>query len=193
LSEQHSVKPVVDLGRRLVQYPVAVGVGALLGGTLALPPGAPASERSTRAATQVCAAAAGGGIAPLDGLGAQQPTALATAGGAATLSVHWGRSQDANVAAKANGSRCEKLACLAHLTPDHVTSSAMGGIALTFARGRRLAMIECDNDGDILAMLSDRSTDGDAHVWQVDATDEGLRGALAMIADFINGGGRAGA
>jgi hypothetical protein len=81
---------------------------------------------------------------------------------------------------------CLNIAKTMGIDVSHVTTSAIGGIALTFANGPRIAMLECDNDGDIVAMLSDRAVDQDAETWILDSDiDTSIPIALRRIQAFV--------
>ena len=66
--------------------------------------------------------------------------------------------------------------------PSRISPSAEGGIAITFARGGKIATVECSNSGAISAVRSDRVQEPEA--WDV-AGEMGLRDTLQRIAAFL--------
>jgi hypothetical protein len=66
---------------------------------------------------------------------------------------------------------------------DRIVRSRSGGIAFIFVAGSRYAMLECDDDGVTVALLSDRSSNSEADTWVVDAN--GLTGAVRRIRTFL--------
>jgi hypothetical protein len=97
------------------------------------------------------------------------------------------QDEEPNGLAFANARRCAALARGLPLAPDHVTASAIGGVALTFVRGRRIAMLEGDNEGEIVAMLSDRATNDEPLAALVEPTDAAIVRALTAIKNFVGG------
>jgi hypothetical protein len=57
--------------------------------------------------------------------------------------------------------------------------------ALVLSQGRRFAMLERDADGDLIALLSDRSTDVEATAWEVDPAEIGA--TVGRMAEFVMG------
>jgi len=51
-----------------------------------------------------------------------------------------------------------------------ITRSA--GVAITFARGRRYSIFECDAEGDVVLTLTDRVSDREADTYMVERGDE---------------------
>jgi hypothetical protein len=69
--------------------------------------------------------------------------------------------------------------------PVHVAPSAEGGVLLVFsAGGPKYADIECYNDGEILAILSEPS--GEPTIWRLTLEEEQLRTSFERIAAFID-------
>ena len=66
---------------------------------------------------------------------------------------------------------------------DKIVRSRSGGIAFIFIAGSRYAMLECDDEGVTVALLSDRSIDSEADTWVVDT--DGLTGAVRRIRAFL--------
>lgn len=67
--------------------------------------------------------------------------------------------------------------------PDRIVRSRAGGIAFVFLARTRYAMLECDEDGAMVALLSDRATDSEAETWVV-ASGE-LTSAVHRIRSFV--------
>lgn len=67
--------------------------------------------------------------------------------------------------------------------PSRTLPSRPGGIAFVFLRGARYAMLECDDEATIIAMLSDRSRDEEAETWIVDP--DGLTSAVRKVRSFL--------
>jgi hypothetical protein len=69
--------------------------------------------------------------------------------------------------------------------PVHVAPSVEGGVLLVFsAGGPKYADIECYNDGEILAILSESS--GEPTIWRLILEEEHLQTAFERIAAFID-------
>lgn len=67
----------------------------------------------------------------------------------------------------------------------HVAPSAEGGVLLVFsAAGPKYADIECYNDGEILAILSEPSSE--PTIWRLTLEEEHLQTALERIAAFLD-------
>lgn len=66
---------------------------------------------------------------------------------------------------------------------DRIVRSRSGGIAFLFFAGPRYAMLESDDDGSTVALLSDRATDTEAETWVVDP--DGLTSAVRKIRSFL--------
>ena len=69
------------------------------------------------------------------------------------------------------------------LRPSRIAVTTTGSIACTFIHGRRYAIFTCDQDGDIVLTLTDRSSDAEAEAWMVntsaaDALAKTVRGFL---------------
>lgn len=67
--------------------------------------------------------------------------------------------------------------------PDRVTQPRGGGIAFIFLAGDRNAMLETDEEGTTVALLSDRAVDSEADAWVVDSG--GLTTAVRRIVAFV--------
>ena len=67
--------------------------------------------------------------------------------------------------------------------PDRIVRSRGGGIAFIFLAKTRYAMLESDEDGVLVVLLSDRSTDSEAETWVV-ASGE-LTEAVRKIRTFV--------
>jgi hypothetical protein len=67
--------------------------------------------------------------------------------------------------------------------PDRIVRPRGGGIAFIFLAGARYAMLETDEEGTTVALLSDRSTDSEAETWVVEA--DGLTMAVRKIRSFL--------
>lgn len=67
-----------------------------------------------------------------------------------------------------------------------LSPSVEGGVGIIFSStGKKYADIECFNDGDILAVMSEGTPD--PLVWTVDSSAESFRSAIDKIIAFING------
>ena len=66
---------------------------------------------------------------------------------------------------------------------NRIVRSRSGGIAFIFIAGSRYGMLECDDDGVTVGLLSDRSTDSEADTWVVDS--DGLTSAVRKIRMFL--------
>lgn len=67
--------------------------------------------------------------------------------------------------------------------PNRVVRPRGGGLAFVFLGASRYAMLETDDDGVTVAMLSDRSNDSEAETWVVEAG--GLTNAVRKIRAFL--------
>jgi len=67
--------------------------------------------------------------------------------------------------------------------PDRIVLPRGGGLAFVFLNGARYAMLESDDDGVTVAMLSDRTTDSEAETWVVES--DGLTKAVRKIRSFL--------
>jgi len=65
--------------------------------------------------------------------------------------------------------------------PERVTPSAEGGVAVTFCKGQMYADLECFNDGQILAVFSDRQHE--PIVWEVNL--DRLESSLERIREYF--------
>ena len=67
-----------------------------------------------------------------------------------------------------------------------IEPSAEGGVTIILSPdGSRYADIECFNDGEILALTSERGSD--PTIWRVEAEPESLRVTTEKLAAFLNG------
>lgn len=69
--------------------------------------------------------------------------------------------------------------------PTRVLPSAEEGVGVSFASGEKRAIIECFNDGDVVAVTYE--DDGEPRVWEVGSSEVDLREAVDHIYDFIHG------
>lgn len=69
------------------------------------------------------------------------------------------------------------------LRPDRVAITRSSGVAITFARGRRYSIFECDAEGDVVLTLTDRASDREADTYMVDSGDEA--GSLEKATRFL--------
>jgi hypothetical protein len=69
--------------------------------------------------------------------------------------------------------------------PDRVAVARSGTIAISFFRGRRFGIFECDEDGDTVLTLTDRDDDREADTYVVEPGQE--RMYVARTARFVNG------
>lgn len=69
--------------------------------------------------------------------------------------------------------------------PTRIVASVEGGVSFLFIRDIKYADIECDNDSDILAGMSDRT--GEPILWQVSQKDEekSLSKTISKISSFL--------
>ena len=70
--------------------------------------------------------------------------------------------------------------------PTRIMPSVEGGVSFLFIRDTKYADIECDNDGDIFAGMSDRI--GEPILWQVSQEDEekSLSKTIYKISSFLD-------
>lgn len=67
--------------------------------------------------------------------------------------------------------------------PDRIVRPRGGGLAFVFLGGARYAMLESDDEGITVAMLSDRASTAEADTWVVEAG--GLTKAVRKIRAFL--------
>jgi hypothetical protein len=67
--------------------------------------------------------------------------------------------------------------------PDRLVRPRGGGLAFVFLGGVRYAMLESDDEGVTVAMLSDRASNSEADTWVVEAG--GLTKAVRRIRTFL--------
>lgn len=84
--------------------------------------------------------------------------------------------------------RARALLAAAHglgMRPDRVAATRSSCIAVTFMRGRRYAIFECDTDGDVVLTLTDRTREAEADTFVI---ERGLEKAhLEKAAHFLEG------
>ena len=61
--------------------------------------------------------------------------------------------------------------------------SVEGGLSLLFVNGDKYADIECDNDGDVLVGMSDRT--GDPELWELNLEGNNLNTTVDRIREFL--------
>jgi hypothetical protein len=66
---------------------------------------------------------------------------------------------------------------------DRTVLSRGGGIAFIFLGGSKYAMLECDEEGALVALLSDRASASEAETWVVEPG--GLTAAVRKIRSFL--------
>jgi hypothetical protein len=69
--------------------------------------------------------------------------------------------------------------------PDRIVPSVEGGVVISFRRGDRYGDIECDNDGDVIALVSDGQ--GNIDVWQVASDSQSVEDAISKIGLHVYG------
>ena len=71
------------------------------------------------------------------------------------------------------------------LIPTQISPSVEGGVSFLFAKKIKYADIECDNDGDIFAGMSDRT--GEPILWQINGKDyeNNLNKSISQIRLFL--------
>ncbi|MCF8079572.1 MAG: hypothetical protein K9K88_09855 [Desulfobacterales bacterium] len=57
--------------------------------------------------------------------------------------------------------------------PNEVVPSVEGGLGILFISGQKYGYLECDNDGELIATVSDRA--GDVHVWETNLSKGQLK------------------
>ena len=67
--------------------------------------------------------------------------------------------------------------------PMAIASSAEDGIAISFCKGKKRAIIECYNDGNIAAAMY--KIDSEPLVWNVGISEEDIKESVNRIYDFI--------
>jgi len=70
-----------------------------------------------------------------------------------------------------------------NFAPSSIVPSAEDGIAISFAKGKRRAIIECYNDGNIAAAMY--VIDSEPLVWNVGISEEDITESINRIYDFI--------
>jgi hypothetical protein len=71
-----------------------------------------------------------------------------------------------------------------NFSPIAMVPSAEEGVAISFAKGKRRAIIECYNDGNIAAAKYE--IDREPLVWNVGISEEDIKESIIRIYDFIN-------
>jgi hypothetical protein len=72
----------------------------------------------------------------------------------------------------------------ANLSPSRMAPSVEEGIALSFSRADRYAVIECSNEGSIVVGLSFKGSD--PKVWEI-MSDSDIDDAIERIYEYLNG------
>lgn len=72
-----------------------------------------------------------------------------------------------------------------NLTPVSVVPSAEDGITISFTKNNKHAILECYNDGDIMAMTYEGENQPD--IWQMGSSLSEIKNELNRIYDIING------
>lgn len=67
--------------------------------------------------------------------------------------------------------------------PTRITPSVENGVGISFICGNKYADIECFNDGDIVAVISDGK--GNPEVWEVEANNLEITSAIEKIRVFL--------
>lgn len=70
------------------------------------------------------------------------------------------------------------------LVPTQISPSVEEGIGISFVKGDKDAFVECYNDGEVLAVISDQQKERD--IWQIRNSKEAFKRALETINIFIN-------
>lgn len=70
-----------------------------------------------------------------------------------------------------------------NFSPSSIVPSAEDGIAISFAKGKRRAIVECYNDGNIVAAKYE--IDSEPLVWNVGISEEDIKESINQIYDFI--------
>jgi hypothetical protein len=68
-------------------------------------------------------------------------------------------------------------------SPSSIVPSAEDGIAISFCKGKKRAIIECYNDGNIAAAMYE--IDSEPLVWNVGISEEDIKESVNRIYDFI--------
>lgn len=76
----------------------------------------------------------------------------------------------------------EILVCL-KFAPTKIIPSVENGVGISFVYNDKYADIECFNEGNILAVTSDRQ--GNIEVWEVEATTLGMASTIEKIRVFL--------
>jgi len=90
-----------------------------------------------------------------------------------------------NYLALTNALKILDLLFESEFSPTRIMPSVEGGISFLFIRNTKYADIECDNDGDIHAGMSDRI--GEPILWQVteEAGKTKLSATISKISSFL--------
>lgn len=91
-----------------------------------------------------------------------------------------------NYKALTNALKILDLLFESEFNPTRIMPSVEGGVSFLFIRDTKYADIECDNDGDIFAGMSDRI--GEPILWQVSQEDEekSLSKTIYKISSFLD-------
>ncbi len=100
------------------------------------------------------------------------------------LSPDWSshESKPPNAVARDNAVEVLKVLAELDLRPTHVDPSVEEGVCLSFRSGHKYADIECFNSGEVLAIISDESSED---VW--DVMERGFKSAVVRINQFVAG------
>ncbi len=105
--------------------------------------------------------------------------------------LHLSRGWDSYEADPPNQSaihRAEQVLTAVNSTPyrpDRIAPSIEGGVVFSFRRGDRYGDIECDNDGEMVALVSDGR--GYIDAWQVASDSRAMEDAVRKIGLHVYG------
>ncbi len=85
----------------------------------------------------------------------------------------------------ANARSVLKLLGQVDFLPSRIMASVDGGITICFIVGDRYSDIECVNSGEILAVISDRSSCQSPDVWDIGGDHKNLHSSIERIRYFL--------
>lgn len=100
------------------------------------------------------------------------------------IAPRWNETDDPPNATALHGARrVLELLFDYDICPSAISASCEGGVLVTFEHGKMQASIEADNDGDMVAVLSDGV--GQPEAWMV-AGDSGIRHTLERFSNHLD-------
>ena len=124
------------------------------------------------------------GVTTVDSASEWLPAALSRLQMMRSLPADWSSHEAAppNAVAIRNAGEVLKALSEFDLQPTHINPSAEEGVCISFRNGKKYADIECFNSGDVLAIISNESSET---AW--DVSERGIRSAVVRVNQFITG------